>query len=71
MNLQDFGVDFALTVEPSGRLNIDLITTRAVRVTLNGEPIPQELGSRQANTFWTSDGKQTNQPPIDLRGEER
>lgn len=70
-NLQAFGIDAVIDTEPNGRLHIDLVTNRDVRVTVNGQPIKADAGAPPTAKFWTADGKQTDQPPVDLRGEER
>lgn len=71
MTIEAYGVTAECEVDASGRLLINLITDRDVRVLVNGEPIKSDSGQVQASRFWTADGKQTDQPPLDLRGEER
>lgn len=69
--LENFGVLSECEVDPSGRLLINLTTDRDVRITVNGRPVTADAGSPPTAKFWTSDGQQTDRPPIDLRGEER
>lgn len=72
MILENYGVTADLVeVDASGRIHINLTTDRDLRLTLNGQPLKVDMSVQPTAKFWTSDGKQTNQSPIDLRGEER
>lgn len=69
--LENYGVLSECDIDPSGRLLINLTTDRDVRITVNGVLLKADAGSPPAQKFWQPDGTQTDQPPLDLRGEQR
>lgn len=72
MILENYGVAADLVeVDAIGRIHINLTTDRDLRLTLNGQPLKVDTSAPTTAKFWTSDGKQTERSPLDLRGEER
>ena len=70
MSLQAQGIE--ATLESDGTLNI--VSDKPLRVRLNGRVLneaPKEQVRTPAQQFWTADGQQTDQRPVDLRGEIR
>lgn len=68
MTLQEHGVQIEATIDARGVLAINLVTERDVRVTVNGVPPKADAGPRIKPLYWQPDGKQTETPPVDLRG---
>ena len=71
MSLEQHGVIVDCEVDASGRLLVNLVTDREVRVTVNSQPPKPDAGPVRASKFWSADGTQTDVAPLDLRGEER
>jgi len=71
MNLQAQGIE--ATLEAGGTLNI--VSDKPLRVRLNGRVLNEAPKEQQvltpAQQFWTAEGQQTDQRPVDLRGEIR
>jgi hypothetical protein len=70
MNLEQQGVEVECNISADGTLMVNLITNRAIRVTVNGAypsvPVAQQRATK--TTFWQPDGTQGETPPQNLSG---
>jgi hypothetical protein len=69
MNLEQYGVEVQCELTPSGVLKVNLITNRALAVSVNDSPVNKGVTeSRQHQQFWQANGTQSDTPPVNLRG---
>lgn len=70
MKLEQQGVEVECAVSADGTLVVNLVTNRAIRVTVNGKypEVPASQRATARTTFWQPDGSQGETPPPNLNG---